>query len=314
VKTRQTPRQERSYSNPKNKGRTPLVYAFALWALSAGLLHAAGLAPGSTVVVIAQSELKHRGETVRTANAGESLKVVGMNAASGEVMVLVPGANDAGNIVATLPADHVAPVDAGGDSKPRIAEAAPSMTPAIQPSNGYVEAIELATNFKNDKPAAIAAYSKGKVKITGVVDRIEMDPGSLSSTASILITLKTAPGLPRIKAKLTSRISNDKEFYRRPNFNGYWGYSWWENGKIEFRVDKYTSLLARIVYISNYNHSTCYNGVYYNNSYTENYRREGQWFNLISQGEEVFLDGMLNGMFMDIMINNAELHTGKSKG
>lgn len=277
-------------------------------AVVAGTLHANNITPGSTVIVVTQSELKYRGNVLRTAQAGETLKVVALNSAAGQVLLLVPNTNG-GNVVASLPVDSVSPVD---DSQPE-SKAQPAFTPAKADSSGYVEAADMAQSFKDDKTAASNTYSSGRLKIKGVVDRVEVDPGSLSSASSISLTLRTGPNLPKIKVKLLPHISKDKEFYRRPNFDGYWGYSWWDSAKIEFRVDKYTSLMAHLICTRTYTYSSSYNGSYYENGYRTTYRRSGEWFTLLTQGEEVFLDGVFNGMYLDILIGAAELHAENRK-
>jgi hypothetical protein len=273
---------------------------------------------GSQVLLLTEAPLLAAGKTVRLASSGEQFTVLATNAAQGLVFVSLTGP-DGKAVVASLPLANVVPVDASPDSStpapatpaasvppapanpaPAAAAATPAPPPA-QPGgppkpglNGVYDAVDVARFFKADRAAANAHFSGRALKVSGSVERAEVQVGSDAP----VVTFTTAAGLPKIKLKVHPSVSRDSEFYRGARAMGWYYDGWYHYGhRLEFRAAG-SGLEARFKYKRTYSSSS---------GGSSTYKSWSDWFSILTPGEVVIANGTCKGLLMDVIVEAAEL-------
>jgi hypothetical protein len=259
----------------------------------------AALAKGSQVLIVAETPLVVAGKTLRAATAGEQFTVLATNAAQGQVFVSTTGA-DGRAVVASLPLSSVVAVDvSAGSGAPAGtpvpgAAAAPAPAPVAGPpkpgADGSYPAIDVAKFYKSDRAAANAHFSGKPLKVSGSVERAEVQVGSDAP----VVTFSTAQGLPKIKLQVHPSVSRDADFYRGAKASSWYYDGWYYTGhRLEFRPAG-NGLEARFKYKRTYSSGSTY-------------KAWSDWFAILTPGDILTGHGTCKGLLMDVIVEAAEL-------
>ena len=282
---------------PRSLGVGFLVLATgaALWAQEG-----AGLpGKGSQVLVVAETPLVAAGKTLRSASVGEQFTVLATNVAQGLVFVSLTGA-DGKAVVATLPLAKVATVDSAvpqgtpaGSVPAASAAPAPAAGPPQPGASGAYAAIDVARFFKADRAAANAHFTGKPIKVSGSVERAEVQVGSDAP----VVTFGTAQGLPKIKLQTHPSVSRDPEFYRGARASNWYYDGWYHYGhRLEFRPTG-NGLEARFKYKRSYSSS---------GGSSSTYKAWSDWFAILTPGDFLTATGTCKGLLMDVIVEAAE--------
>jgi len=263
----------------------------------------AALAKGSQALVVSETPLVVGGKTLRLAAAGEQFTVLATNAAQGQVFVSLAGP-DGKAVVASLPLSSVVAVDSSaGSSVPAgtplpgaVANPAAAPAPVAGPpkpgADGSYPAVDVAKFFKSDRAAANAHFSGKPLKVSGSVERAEVQVGSDAP----VVTFSTAQGLPKIKLQVHPSVSRDPEFYRAGRAASWYFDGWYYTGhRLEFRPSG-NGLEARFKY-----KRTSSSGS------SSTYKSWSDWFAILTPGDVLIGNGTCKGLLMDVIVEAAEL-------
>ncbi len=243
----------------------------------------AELAAGSSGILIAGSPLTMNGQTLRTLEAGQAVTVLGVKAETKEAVVSVL-ISSGEKIVGMLPQDKIVVVDG------TVAGTAPQAAAPTLDLKKTLEAEEIARFFKTDLAAAKKLCENKRIKIRGVIDRLDMDRAASGVGDMPIVYLRTAPGLPRVKIKVSNTVASNQAYFRK--FNAYlpgwwWGYS---NRALDCRLINSSELQARAVYRG-----------------SGGYKSSTQWFTLFKADEPIAIEAQCKGLYMDVAFEAGHL-------
>lgn len=246
------------------------------------VLHAE-LKTGSSGILLEGIPLTMNGQTIRPLEAGQAVTVLGLKDDSKEAVVSVTlGSGE--KVVGMLPQDKIIVVDSPTPTTAATTPAAPAPTPTPVPTldlTKVLEAEEVAKFFKTDLPAAKKLCENKRIKIRGIIDRLDVENATSGVGDMPIIYLRTSSGLPRIKVKISNTVASNEAYYRKFNMPGWWwGYS---NRSLDCRLTTTGEIQARAVYRG-----------------SGGYKSSTQWFTLFKMDEPIAVEAQCKGLYMDV--------------
>lgn len=210
-----------------------LVCSLIFWAEDSGAVDSARKA-----VMVSSSEVILDDQAIAQAPAGTEVEILGAKPESDQVLIRFHGENSR-EITGLVPRTAIVEVSAkpAGSTAPVTAPA-----PAVKfDPDRTVPAAELAKYLKTNRDKA-KTMAGTRLNVTGVVDELRVT-GSTGSGLMAEITLRTAPGLPKVRAYVHAseffkgvdrrdqelRVQNNKilEGRSRSTNHDYRYYSYW---------------------------------------------------------------------------------------
>jgi hypothetical protein len=148
------------------------------------------------------------GQTLRTLEAGQAVTILGVKADTKEAVVSVLLASGE-KLVGMLPQVKIVGVDgAVAETAPPAPAATPTPAPTLDLTK-TLEAEEVAKFFKADLATAKKLCENKRIKVRGVIDRLDMERAASGVGDMPIVYLRTAPGLPRLKVKISNTVASN---------------------------------------------------------------------------------------------------------
>ncbi len=275
----------------------------------------AEVTPGSAAITTAASSITVNGKPVGTVEAGQSVTVLGVQASARQAAVSYQPASGP-KVVGLVSLDNLIAIDGsavntpppapGAAVVPAVAKPAAAVAAAVIPSLDLattLEAINVAKLFKADKAAAKVKCEGQRVKVKGIIDRLDLDTGSSGGDMPILF-LRSASGLPRLKVKLSNSLNSNDVFFRRYNASIP---SWWwsyRDRSLDFKLAGLDEIQVRAVY--RYSNTTRWSD---GSSSISRSRSSSSWFTIFKVGEPVSIEATCKGLYMDVEFENGIMLT-----
>lgn len=275
----------------------PLFQAFFLLGLE---IAEAEMKAGSSGILTTQSPLTMNGQTLHTLEAGQPVTILGEKAASQEAVVSVQLPSGE-KVVGMLPQSVIvivdaAPAAAAPASAPVAAAPTPTPAPIVAPDlTKVLSPLEIAEYFKKDRAAASALFAGKRVKVSGMMDRAQLETQSSGGDKIPVLLFKTAQGIPKVKVRLSPSVANGDTFFQKfksslPDW--WWGYA---SRSIDFRMSGMDQIQARAVYDRSYRTTSSYGY-----SSTTRYKSNSDWFTIFAPGEHIEVEATFQGLYMDV--------------
>lgn len=263
-----------------------------------GLCVAQETAPNKAAVLIESVELIMDGKSSGRVPAGVTVNILGERLESAESLVSFK--NDEGATqIGLVPTKALVLTSAAP-----VAEAAPVSPSAPEPAaaqemdfSKLQTSPNLARYFKENRTASPILLGTA-IKVSGTIDRVDVETVSGGGTKIVVITLAAPTGLPRVKVRLSPSIANGTAIFEA--FRKFLPTWWWNyhNRSLEFRLASRTQIQARAVYGTS--SQSVSSGGY---SSTSRSNTTTQWFSLFNVGDRIALEGAFSGYKMDIELD-----------